>query len=315
VRRELRRDPFTGAWVALCEGHVHVAPLARPAPTAADGCPLCSREGAQVLGERGEAWARPHRVPVVAVEEGFDGHADGAGYVRPGLGAHEVLVESRGHEPLVARPVAPSIDALLLARARHADLRGDGRLRWVGWSRTVGMGQLEHPHAELVALPVVPAGIERITALAARQPQLLGAVIDAEERRQRRWLAVHGDAVAWAASAPSAPFQVRVAHRHGATTWLAASDEALADVATLAWAVGRALVDALGTAAGRVELVQGPHDAPRLALWHLLLTPSTEVAPRSLAGGVAAHPGFPEEVAERLRPLCHDALQEAVVAR
>jgi hypothetical protein len=114
------------------------------------------------------------------------------------------------------------------------------------------------------------------------------------------------------------PFEVWVLPDDPGAHWLQASEEAVASVATLTWAVERALSRALGTEHRRVDLMQGPIEGPAsqegVGGWLLRVRPVIEVRARSLGGVVAAHPAFPEDAAERLRPLCHDALQEAIAS-
>lgn len=294
MRRSLRRDPLSGRWVALCDGHVRIA---RPdVPLLGAACPWCTPP-ARVLDRRGEAWARPHPVPVTIVE------AAGA---HEGLGAHEVVVARSAHGGLLDAPGRALVDLLDLAQARHADLAGDRRLHWHGLSVALGDA---HGHGEVVALPFVPTGVQAMGEAVRSEPRLLERLGDQAWRDGRGLLDV-GVVRAWVPEAPSVPFEVRVVPRVGAPRWHHVATPELEAVGHLAHAVGRALRTALGTERMTIDLLQAPQGWDPGPLWHLRIRPATEVSTVWMGGEVAAHPGLPGPAAERLRPLCHDAWRQ-----
>ena len=77
-----------------------------------------------------------------------------------GIGAHEVIIETPEHMQTLATMPEKRIEDLFWAyRDRVLDLRRDVRLKYVLLFKNHGepAGQaLEHPHAQLIALPVVP---------------------------------------------------------------------------------------------------------------------------------------------------------------
>ena len=295
--------------MALSDDHVRVEPWVPPVPVDRSACPFCAGVPGPVIGRVGEAWAVPHRAPALRVEEGTEGLRDGPGWVRPGLGAHEVLIESAHHEPLGEQPVARSVHALLLARLRHQDLRRDDRLRWAGWRRVEG-GHQRHPHAEVVALPMLPRDVEAERLWLGAHPHRLQDVVDHERHRGARVVFDDGEVLAWCAQAPAVPFAVRVAVDRAGPTWLHAPDDTLGRVARVVRRVGLALDAALGPHQREVALHQGPLHEPRAPGWWVEIRPSTAVRPSFLGGVVPAHPGWPEAAAARLRAVCHDAGEE-----
>jgi len=311
MRRALRQCPLTGAWVALCSDHVAEGPSLHEPPGPASACPFCRGPEAPIeaLGEPVSCWAIPHRVPVVRVEERTEGRPEGLGWELPGLGAHEVVVESARHAPLADQSPEVSEAALRLARRRHADLQLDQRMAWLGWQRTTG-GQLAHPHAEVVALPIVPRAVAAERDWLAHHGQRLQRVMDAERRYGQR-VVWDGDGVlAWCAAAPAVPFEVRLAVDDAGPSWMSATEVAIGALARALRRVERGLDRALGPHRRRVVLHQDALHGARVKGWWLQVLPETRIRARALGGVVAGHPGWPDDAAGVLRPLCHDAPEE-----
>src|SRR5205823_3542442 len=77
-----------------------------------------------------------------------------------GVGAHEVFIETPDHKQTLATLPEKRVEDLFWAyRDRILDLRKDLRLRYVLIFKNHGDAagaSLEHPHSQLIALPIVP---------------------------------------------------------------------------------------------------------------------------------------------------------------
>ena len=137
---ELRTDPFTGRWVVIADERsrrpLPVAPPPRlPLGDPAD-CPFCAGNEARTGPAITEHTSGEHRVRVVAnrypalrVEE--SGATFGVPPVegRTGLGAHEVVIETKAHDGVFADLPDEALTGVLLAwRHRAEDLLRDQRL-------------------------------------------------------------------------------------------------------------------------------------------------------------------------------------------
>ncbi len=317
MSRQVRRDPLTGTEVVLSEERsvARRLPVEHPSP---GPCPFCpGREGStrptiEQLGEPWSARAFANRRPALVVEEGLDAGQQGPYAWTSGVGAHEVLVESRGHAPLHEQPVQVTEAALELAVRRLRDLRGDGRLRTLLWIRNHGAAagaSQGHPHAQIVGLPIVPDRIQAIVVNSGRwrsdhPTELLEAVIAAERLRRARLVADDGVVVAFCPWAPRHPFEVWLCPAEPGGAHLADStDRQLSHLALQLHRMVGSLQRALGPVAYNVVALGAPSGVdPRGIGWHLRVTPRVVIEGGVEVGsGVAMHGVFPEVSAKALR--------------
>jgi UDPglucose--hexose-1-phosphate uridylyltransferase len=139
---------------------------------------------------------------------------------QPALGHHEVIVNApdvvTSLADLTTDQVSHAMDAWRERMRAHADAAC--RHLIVNERREAG-ASLPHTHAQLYALPFVPAGIarerERFAAYATRTMggDLLGDLVQEEVRQKDRIVAIDDDAVAMAPYASRVPFQLMLAPR------------------------------------------------------------------------------------------------------
>jgi len=137
-------------------------------------------------------------------------------------GGHEVVVNAP--QPLVSlsqlepAQVAAAVD-VWRARIRHHTEAGAAYVHAIVNERREGGASLPHTHAQVYALPFVPAQIarerERFGAHATRTMggNLLGDLVQEEVRRRERIVAVDDEAVLIAPWASRLPFQLMLAPR------------------------------------------------------------------------------------------------------
>jgi UDPglucose--hexose-1-phosphate uridylyltransferase len=140
----------------------------------------------------------------------------------PARGGHEVVINAP--EPLVSlsqlepAQVAAALD-VWRARIRHHNDAGASYVHVIVNERREGGASLPHTHAQVYALPFVPAQVarerERFGAHATRTMggNLLGDLVQEEVRRSERIVAIDDEAVLLAPYASRLPFQLLLAPR------------------------------------------------------------------------------------------------------
>ncbi len=102
----------------------------------------------------------PNKFPVLGIEGDLNREGEGLFDKMDGIGAHEVIIETTEHaQTLSDMPEKRVEDVLWSFRERMNDLKKDHRLRYVLLFKNHGEAAgatLEHPHSQLIALPVVP---------------------------------------------------------------------------------------------------------------------------------------------------------------
>jgi len=176
---ELRRDPITGRWnIVFLEKTSGVSDFKQePHQKNADGCPFCygkERETPhEIIAHRkfGEAnspgWTVrvvPNKYPALKVEGDLNKEGVGLFDMMNGIGAHEVIVDTPDHFRDIADLSYAETEEIIWAYlARSIDLRRDKRFKYIlifkNYGRSAG-ASLEHPHSQLIALPIVPKVVQ-----------------------------------------------------------------------------------------------------------------------------------------------------------
>ncbi|MGE5407809.1 MAG: DUF4921 family protein [Syntrophothermus sp.] len=223
---------------------------------------------------------------------------------RPASGAHEVLIHSPRHVTAMARLEQPELAAAVATWRERMRAHSDAAYVQLIVNEGGGAGaSLEHSHAQLYALPFVPAAVarerERAGAYGERTAGsgLLGDVLVEEVRRRERLVAIDDDAALICPWASRSPFELRVIPRREAARF--EQDEA--GTAMIGTAM-RALAARFG---GPPELNLWVRTAPRGAEpfhWHVDIAPRLTIrAGFELGTGVDINVYPPERAAADLR--------------
>ena len=174
---ELRKDPITGRWVIISTDRAK-----RPSDFFRQSveikgigiCPFCygneSKTPPEVLqygrngsGPNSPGWqvrVIPNKFPALGIEGDLDREGEGLFDRMNGVGAHEVIIETPDHAITLAEMPERQIEEVLWAfRDRVNDLKKDRRFRYIILFKNHGEAagaSLEHPHSQLIALPVIP---------------------------------------------------------------------------------------------------------------------------------------------------------------
>lgn len=172
---ELRRDPITGRWIIVIldkmpkvsdfkvEQHLKNK----------DNCPFCWGNEAmtppEIIAHRKlgsvntPGWTVrvvPNKYPALKVEGEL--HKEGLGVfdMMNGVGAHEVIIDTPDHlRDMADLNYAETEEVVWAYLTRSIDLRRDKRFKYIlifkNYGKSAG-ASLEHPHSQVIALPIVP---------------------------------------------------------------------------------------------------------------------------------------------------------------
>lgn len=330
---ELRRDPFTRAWVVIAperaDRPTHIAPapsLIPPVSGPDSACPFCpghERDTPSELwrwpadpGDPAGAWAVrvvPNRYPVLKSSDRPAHHRTFGLYTSAeGIGNHEVVIESPRHDwDLPDGDDTAVADVLRAYRARTRALR-DRRPGLVLPFRNHGAAagtSLPHPHSQIVATPIVPLRFRHLFDVARAYYDDHGRCLylDAtttELADGRRVVATSEHVAALAPYAAGAPYETWILPRDHQASFADAPDHVLVETAILLRRLLVAVHRVLGDVSYNYALISAPNGEEGTAyfIWHLQLVPRLSVAAGfELGSGMAVNPVPPEEAAAGLR--------------
>jgi len=177
---ELRKDPIIGRWVIISTDRAkRPTDFVRDRVTNKGGfCPFCygneAKTPPEVLayrpGQNGNQVQRdspgwtvrvvPNKFPALGIEGNLNRQAEGMFDKMNGLGAHEVIIETPDHNATLEELPEKRIEDVLWAfRDRILDLKQDKRFKYILIFKNHGESagaSLEHSHAQLIALPILP---------------------------------------------------------------------------------------------------------------------------------------------------------------
>jgi UDPglucose--hexose-1-phosphate uridylyltransferase len=295
-------------------------------------CPLCEGHeddtAPEILAVRGgstpngQGWLLrvvPNGVPVLRTEQTFAPRTDELLTRADGLGAHEVFVESPRHDASWQTMDVAAIARVLEAwRDRICDLGRDSRLRSVIVFKNHGPqagARFQHPHSQLMAMPVVPPALADEVAGAARHHAATGRcvycdLVASDLADSRRLVTQQGHAVAVAPFAARTPFALWVMPRAHASDFGTASADILTDVAAVLRTLAVRIASALDDPDVNIVLHTAPYGPGAAASyhWHVEVIPRVfRVTGFDLGTGTSVNPVSPEEAARVLgRPAPGD---------
>jgi UDPglucose--hexose-1-phosphate uridylyltransferase len=245
-----------------------------------------------------------------AGEEDGDPLAGGRGEpdlfaARPATGAHEVVVNAPDSVWSLGELEADQVEASMAVwrerQRTHADAAYTHLI--VNEGKEAG-ASLPHTHAQLYALPFVPAAVarerERFTAYEVRTQgrNLLEDVLQEEVRRGERIVAIDDEAVALCPFAARVPFHLQVIPRRPAARF---ADDGPLGARMLHQALRRLAAALGGLPPLNMWVRTAPRDADRFC-WHIEVLPRlAQLAGLEIGTGVHLNVLPPERAAEALR--------------
>ena len=176
---DLRRDPIVGRWVIMDTDHPFKPEEYEHEQYIQKGglCPFCYGNESMTPPEidsmrdmhtqpNTSGWqvrVVPNKFPALQVEGDIDRRALGIYDLSNGVGAHEILIETPYHSKDLSDLLNEEVEKIISMYCRRImDLEKDKRFKYIMLFRNYGPAagaSLEHPHTQLIALPMVPKNV------------------------------------------------------------------------------------------------------------------------------------------------------------
>ena len=333
---ELRQDPVTGKWVVIASGRAKrpkdvASTMAAhpPLPAYVERCPFCNfhdfpqEPDTLVLPRRGKNWrvrAFPNKFPAFVPQDHARAWKVGPYTAMEGVGFHEVII-TRPHNGFLFQ--LPERDLLLYLRAwreRYQSLMVRPSVAYIQIIENHGRasgGSLEHSHAQLFAVPILPRD-EIIDLLTGAERYFRENTTCAYcdivefEREQTVRLTVENDRfVAFAPFASRVPYEQWVVPKEHAAGFEQLTDDDLPLFAAALQAALRCLARAFHDPPYNLYLYSAPCDTEGYVCekdtfshfhWHAQILPRLNTwGGFEIATGMEIVSALPEAAAEFLR--------------
>lgn len=327
---ELRQDPITKEWVIIATDRARrphefrSRAVSRERSASGTACPFCpgnermtpAEVAAYRVGKRdGPGWwvrVVPNQFPALA-PEATDGRSDDPFFrFMPGVGRHEVIIETPEHDvPFALLPDRQAEEVVLMYRDRYLAISADRAIKAVILFKNKGESagtSLEHPHAQIVGTPVVPEHIRDKYAVATRYYDDTGRCIycDLVERERKAKLRIvfeSDEFVAFHPFASRSPFETWLAPKQHAPSFGQISVESAKRFAHALKAVLSKLYRHLNDPDYNFVFHSAPKEDEKknYFLWHVRVIPRlTTVAGFEIGSGMFINTALPEETAAYL---------------
>jgi len=337
----LRKDPVSSGWVIMVserfERPESVEEGAQPvARTGSESCPFCPgresetpheivafrEEGTEPDGPGWRVRTIPNKFAALRIEGDLDRRGEGIYDLMNGVGAHEVIIETPDHNAHMAYYSREKMEEVLrMYILRYRDLFSDKRFRYIQVFRNYGVSAgatLDHPHSQLIALPITPRWVKEelncaLSYYRLKERCLFCDIIHQEVRDRQRVVFENAAFVSLEPFASKFPYETWLLPKEHAHDFSLTPDEQLP---LLAEALRRTLY-------AIAEFLNDPplnfiiHSAPRFTdydlrvaditiemdyHWHIEIFPRiTRMAGFEWGTGFYINPVLPEKAAEDLR--------------
>jgi len=229
-----------------------------------------------------------------------------------GVGYHEVIVESPVHNTCAALESSTSLARVFQAFIHRAwEVQNDPRIEYILLFKNHGRqagASLRHPHAQMIALPMVPNEV-RVRADTARTHfDEVGRcafceMLEQERADGRRIVLESNHFVAFSPYAAFSPFHLWILPKTHTASFLHTTPEEIADLAEVLRTLLRMLYVGLNNPDLNYVIRSAPVrdlGAPYLH-WYLAIVPRMSLAAGfELGSGIYINPSLPEECARFL---------------
>jgi len=327
---ELRRDPTTGKWVIIATERALRPTDFKPEEEVSKGsenCPFCEgheqmtppeitsirEEGSSPNGPGWYVRVVPNKFPALKVEGELNRRGLGIYDTMNGVGAHEVIIESKDHyKSLESLPLDQVEKVLWMFRERMLDLRKDTRLKYILIFKNKGRragASLEHPHSQLIATPVLPDVVKVELDMALRYYQykercIYCDIVEQELSDEVRIIDQNDKFISFVPFAASVPFEIMILPREHISDYgqIKANDiKALAQILQNSLSM---LDRAVKNAPYNFYIHTSPLDNLNISYYHFhihIVPRLTQLAGFEWGSGFYINPMIPEQAAQFLR--------------
>jgi UDPglucose--hexose-1-phosphate uridylyltransferase len=324
---ELRQNIATGEWVVIAtERAKRPEEFAsrqekKPLPERKDECPFCpgneSMTPPPVFARPAEGpWELrviPNKFAALAPDIPFERETDGFFRKATGYGFHQVIIENARHN--VPLPLLPQDRFDWVVEAYHrcyATLAANPRVEFVIPFKNHGESagtSLEHPHSQIIALPIFPGQVRNRMEEAIRFYDSEGMcvfcrMLEMERRAGLRIVAENEAFTAFIPFAALSPFHLWIFPLRHEASFHEITDAEKAALGSLLRLVLRKVYLGLRDPDYNLMIRSGPVDAPALKYfhWYISIVPRlAKAAGFELGSGMYINTSLPEESARFLR--------------
>jgi UDPglucose--hexose-1-phosphate uridylyltransferase len=255
----------------------------------------------------------PNKFPVLGIEGELNRQGEGMYDKMNGIGAHEVIIEGPEHDKTLGGMSEKLIEEVLWAfKERVNDLKKDHRFRYIILFKNHGDAagaSLEHPHSQLIALPVIPKRVKEEVDAAKlfhdlKERCIFCDIIRYETTAGVRLISETDRFTVLAPYAPRFPFETWILPKRHESHFEDTDAPTLANLAWILRTTIRKLEKVLEHPAYNFIVHSAPVQEGPLAHyhWHIEIIPKlTKVAGFEWATGFYINPTPPEESAKFLR--------------
>jgi UDPglucose--hexose-1-phosphate uridylyltransferase len=263
---ELRREPISRRWVVTTpdepkgpEDYLPFKPPYQPQEVA-EPCPFCPGNEAMtpretlLLPRPGSGWSVrvvPNKFPFFRIEGDFERRAEGMYDIMEGIGAHEIIVETPEHDQPFAALDPLQIERILFAyRERIVDLARDRRFEQILILKNYPGVFNRHPHSHIMAMPVIPKGIDEeifgtLDYFQRKERCIFCDIIKEEIGFQKRAVLETTDFLVFCPFASRYPFEVWIIPKIHSPDFHSISGEKITDLSVAMKGLFRGLCDLL----------------------------------------------------------------------
>jgi len=342
---ELRKDPIVGRWVIISTDRAkRPTDFIREQMKMKGGfCPFCygneSKTPPEILAYRphpnggpnskdSPGWTVrvvPNKFPALGIEGNLNRRAEGMFDRMNGIGAHEVIIETPDHAASLATMPAKRIEDTLWAfRDRILDLKQDKRFKYILIFKNHGEAagaSLEHPHSQLIALPILPKQVvEELEGAKQyyvyKERCVFCDIIRQETDSGLRVIGENDQFVTLAPYAPRFPFETWILPKRHESAFENSSSAMFEDLARALKSLLAKAYNVLDNPAYNLVIHTSPVQDPfnEHYHWHIEFMPKlTKTAGFEWGTGFYINPTPPEEAAKFLREAAIETQQPVTV--
>jgi UDPglucose--hexose-1-phosphate uridylyltransferase len=328
---ELRKDPVIGRWVIIATERAKrpSAYSAHPEIKKGGFCPFCfgneEHTPPEVLSYRPSDtktnssgwWVRvvSNKFPALQYEGQPKRMGVGMFDKMNGVGAHEVIIETPEHNLSIADMPEKQVEEIIWAyRDRTIELRKDKRFRYIlifkNHGRDAG-ASLDHPHSQLIALPIIPKRVQEEIAGAKqyydyKERCVFCDIINQETDDQKRIVAENESFISFFPFASRFPFEVWIIPKEHEAYFSDIQKNGVINLARILKKTLRKIKYTLNDPPYNYLIHTTPYgagDTPHYH-WHIEIIPKlTKVAGFEWGTGFYINPTPPEEAAKFLTEM------------
>lgn len=226
----IQREVSTGGFCAFCPGNEYTTPP-EILVYGRDGQPNTPGWSLRVV---------PNKFPALIIEGNLNREGEGVYDKMNGIGAHEIIIETPDHEE-INLPAHKMAQTLRAYRDRIIDLSEDKRFRYILIFKNQGRAagaSLEHPHSQLIALPIIPELVEEELQgsrqyFGYKERCVFCDIIKQERTQNVRVIAENEDFLAISAYAPRSPFETWILPKNHDSSYARIEDRQFGGLAQL----------------------------------------------------------------------------------